>query len=98
MHTNTHTEQLCKLEAWTVEQLTGTLERVKEAVEEVTGSLSMTCTGLFDDVFTISKTSQTERWGKAEGSFLSGLNQDKTLEPSSAFSPAEAVMCAWERV
>lgn len=95
-HAHKHTQQLCELEAWTVEQLTETLERVKEAVEEVTGSLSMTCTGLFDDVFTISKTSQTERQGKEEGSFLSGLNQNKTLELSSAFSPEEEVMCAWE--
>lgn len=79
-----------------MEQLTGTLERVKEAVEEVTGSLSMTCTGLFDDAFTISKTSQTEKQGKSRGSFLSGLNKDKTLELNSALPPAEEVMYACE--
>lgn len=60
-------------------------------MEEVTDSLSMAFTGLFDDAFTIAKTFWTESQGKAGGSFLSRLNKDKKLEVSSAFPPAEDV-------
>lgn len=80
--TNAHTATMK-----TVEQLTGTLERVKEAVEEVTGSLSTACTGLFDDAFTISKTSWTERQGESRGELSKWIKQRQDTRAELCLSP-----------
>lgn len=86
-HTHKRTQQLQKLEAWTVEQPTGTLGRVKVAVEEVTGSLSMVCTGLFHDAFTISETSQAERQGESRGELSKWIKQRQDTRAELCLTP-----------
>lgn len=73
-------QDLCKLEAWTVEQHTGILGRVKEVVSSTAqgwkkslAAFPWLAPGFFDDAFSVSKTLEAERLerhgGKQRGAF-----------------------------